>query len=145
MANKILTPVTLWSDFDDSLPPDIGTLKEYERGKAVFSEITFSGRAVGSERVHIGALYARPKENANSPSLLVLPDCDKTYDEALAEIAKVGFDPLYGARPLKRAIQDHIENGLSRLLLAGSVKPGDTVTVGAKGDEFTFDVKSADA
>lgn len=85
MANKILTPVTLWSDFDDSLPPDIGTLKEYERGKAVFSEITFSGRAVGSERVHIGALYARPKENANSPSLLVLPDCDKTYDEALAE------------------------------------------------------------
>ena len=66
-------------------------------------------------------------------------------DEALAEIAKVGFDPLYGARPLKRAIQDHIENGLSRLLLAGSVKPGDTVTVGAKGDEFTFDVKSADA
>ena len=66
-------------------------------------------------------------------------------DEALAEIAKVGFDPLYGARPLKRAIQDHIENGLSRLLLAGSVKPGDTVTVGAKGDQFTFDVKSADA
>ena len=66
-------------------------------------------------------------------------------DEALAEIAKVGFDPLYGARPLKRAIQDHIENGLSRLLLAGSVKPGDTVTVGAKGGEFTFDVKSADA
>ena len=66
-------------------------------------------------------------------------------DEALAEIAKVGFDPLYGARRLKRAIQDHIENGLSRLLLAGSVKPGDTVTVGAKGDEFTFDVKSADA
>ncbi len=66
-------------------------------------------------------------------------------DEALAEIAKVGCDPLYGARPLKRAIQDHIENGLSRLLLAGSVKPGDTVTVGAKGDEFTFDVKSADA
>ena len=66
-------------------------------------------------------------------------------DEALTEIAKVGFDPLYGARPLKRAIQDHIENGLSRLLLAGNVKPGDTVTVGAKGDDFTFDVKSVDA
>ena len=66
-------------------------------------------------------------------------------DEALAEIAKVGFDPLYGARPLKRAIQDHIENGLSRLLLAGSVKPGDTVKVGAKGDEFTFDVSESDA
>ena len=66
-------------------------------------------------------------------------------DEALTEIAKVGFDPLYGARPLKRAIQDHIENGLSRLLLAGNVKPGDTVTVGAKGDEFTFDVSASEA
>lgn len=66
-------------------------------------------------------------------------------DEALTEIAKVGFDPLYGARPLKRAIQDHIENGLSRLLLAGNVKPGDTVTVGAKGDEFTFDVSTSEA
>ena len=65
-------------------------------------------------------------------------------DEALTEIAKVGFDPLYGARPLKRAIQDHIENGLSRLLLAGNVKPGDTVTVGAKGDDFTFDVSAAE-
>ena len=66
-------------------------------------------------------------------------------DEALTEIAKVGFDPLYGARPLKRAIQDHIENGLSRLLLAGNVKPGDTVMVGAKGDDFTFDVSAAEA
>ena len=65
-------------------------------------------------------------------------------DEALTEIAKVGFDPLYGARPLKRAIQDHIENGLSRLLLAGNVKPGDTVMVGAKGDDFTFDVSAAE-
>ena len=66
-------------------------------------------------------------------------------DEALTEVAKVGFDPLYGARPLKRAIQDHIENALSRLLLAGNVKPGDTVTVSAKGDEFTFDVSATQA
>ena len=66
-------------------------------------------------------------------------------DEALTEVAKVGFDPLYGARPLKRAIQDHIENALSRLLLAGNVKPGDTVTVGAKGDKFTFDVTATQA
>jgi len=66
-------------------------------------------------------------------------------DAALAEIAKVGFDPLFGARPLKRAIQDHIENGLSRLLLNGSVKPKDTVVVSAKEDHFTFDVKSSEA
>lgn len=64
-------------------------------------------------------------------------------DSALDEIATVGFDALYGARPLKRAIQDHIENGLSRLLLAGQVKPKDEIVVGAEDGEFTFEVKAA--
>ena len=64
-------------------------------------------------------------------------------DSALDEIALVGFDALYGARPLKRAIQDHIENGLSRLLLAGKVKAKDEIVVGAEDGEFTFEVKAA--
>ena len=63
-------------------------------------------------------------------------------EDALEEIAKVGFDPLFGARPLKRAIQDYIENGLSRKLLDGSIKPKDTVVVGAKDGHFTFEVTS---
>ncbi|HJS05965.1 MAG TPA: type VI secretion system ATPase TssH, partial [Variovorax sp.] len=48
---------------------------------------------------------------------------------ALAEIAKVGFDPVFGARPLKRAIQHRIENPLSKLLLDGSFGPKDTIVV----------------
>ena len=48
---------------------------------------------------------------------------------ALAEIAKVGFDPVFGARPLKRAIQQRIENPLSKLLLDGSFGPKDTIVV----------------
>jgi ATP-dependent Clp protease ATP-binding subunit ClpB len=48
---------------------------------------------------------------------------------ALAEIAKVGFDPVFGARPLKRAIQQRIENPLSRKLLDGSFGPKDTIVV----------------
>jgi len=48
---------------------------------------------------------------------------------ALAEIAKVGFDPLFGARPLKRAIQNRIENPLSKLLLDGTFGPKDTIRV----------------
>ncbi|WP_225783249.1 ATP-dependent chaperone ClpB [Xenophilus sp. Marseille-Q4582] len=48
---------------------------------------------------------------------------------ALAEIAKVGFDPVFGARPLKRAIQQRIENPLSKLLLEGAFGPKDTVRV----------------
>ena len=48
---------------------------------------------------------------------------------ALAELAKVGFDPVFGARPLKRAIQQRIENPLSKLLLEGKFSPGETIPV----------------
>ena len=64
-------------------------------------------------------------------------------DEAMAELADVGFDPHYGARPLKRAIQDHIENRLAMVMLEGSAGPGDTIRVGAKDGRFTFDVEKA--
>ncbi|WP_342130666.1 ATP-dependent chaperone ClpB [Hydrogenophaga sp. OTU3427] len=49
---------------------------------------------------------------------------------ALAELAKVGFDPVYGARPLKRAIQQRIENPLSKLILEGRFGPKDVIPVG---------------
>ena len=49
--------------------------------------------------------------------------------QALAELAKVGFDPVYGARPLKRAIQQRIENPLSKLLLEGKFMPKDGIAV----------------
>ena len=64
-------------------------------------------------------------------------------DEAMAELVEVGFDPHYGARPLKRAIQDHIENRLAMVMLEGSAGPGDTIRVGAKDGRFTFDVEKA--
>ena len=51
-------------------------------------------------------------------------------DAAVAELAKVGFDPVFGARPLKRAIQQRIENPLSKLLLEGKFAPKDTISVG---------------
>ena len=66
-------------------------------------------------------------------------------EAALDEIAKVGFDPQFGARPLRRAIQDRIENGIARLLLEGKAAPGDTVKVGTAGEDFTFDVEKAKA
>jgi ATP-dependent Clp protease ATP-binding subunit ClpB len=50
-------------------------------------------------------------------------------DAAVAELAKVGFDPVFGARPLKRAIQQRIENPLSTLLLQGEFAPKDTIQV----------------
>jgi ATP-dependent Clp protease ATP-binding subunit ClpB len=51
-------------------------------------------------------------------------------DAAMAELAKVGFDPLFGARPLKRAIQKRIENPLSKLLLEGRYPPKSVIPVG---------------
>jgi ATP-dependent Clp protease ATP-binding subunit ClpB len=50
-------------------------------------------------------------------------------DAALAELAKVGFDPLFGARPLKRAVQQRIENPLSKRMLQGEFLPGTTIAV----------------
>ena len=50
-------------------------------------------------------------------------------EAALQELAKVGFDPVFGARPLKRAIQQRIENPLSKLLLEGKFAPKDVIPV----------------
>ena len=62
---------------------------------------------------------------------------------ALAELAKVGFDPVFGARPLKRAIQHRIENPVAKLILEGKFGPKDVIPVdvrqGEKGPEFVFE------
>ena len=60
-------------------------------------------------------------------------------DAALAELAKVGFDPAFGARPLKRAIQQQIENPVAKLILEGKFGPKDVVPVGVDGTEFVFE------
>ncbi|MBA2411429.1 MAG: AAA family ATPase, partial [Burkholderiaceae bacterium] len=60
-------------------------------------------------------------------------------DAALAEIGKAGFDPLYGARPLKRAIQQQIENPVAKLVLEGRFGPKDVIPVDFKDGKFTFD------
>lgn len=62
----------------------------------------------------------------------------KLTDAAIAEIANAGFDPVYGARPLKRAIQSEIENPLAREILAGNFMAKDTVKVDVKAGKFSF-------
>ena len=58
--------------------------------------------------------------------------------EALDKLIAVGYDPVYGARPLKRAIQRWIENPLAQLILSGSFMPGTRVTATVKDDEIVF-------
>ncbi len=66
-------------------------------------------------------------------------------DAALEELAKVGFDPVYGARPLKRAIQQTIENPLARAILEGRFAPKDTIRVDFRRGEMVFEKADAPA
>lgn len=60
-------------------------------------------------------------------------------DEAVSKIADAGFDDVYGARPLKRAIQSRIEDALSEKMLKGNVKKGGKYICNVKDDKFVFD------
>ena len=62
-------------------------------------------------------------------------------DDALAYLGEAGFDPIYGARPLKRAIQQHLEDALAKDLLEGKYAPGDTIQVGLVNGELGFSRK----
>ena len=59
-------------------------------------------------------------------------------DAALQKLAEAGFDPVYGARPLKRAIQQQIENPLSKLLLQGKFGPKERIVVDVVHGELVF-------
>ncbi|MBT8136684.1 MAG: ATP-dependent chaperone ClpB [Gammaproteobacteria bacterium] len=59
--------------------------------------------------------------------------------QAVDMLAESGFDPVYGARPLRRAIQQHVENPLAQEILSGKFAPGDTIQVDAQGVGLAFD------
>ena len=67
-------------------------------------------------------------------------------EEAKEFVATKGYDVQFGARPLKRAIQNHIEDGLSELILSGDIKSGDTIKVSKENnnEKLTFDIVSAE-
>jgi ATP-dependent Clp protease ATP-binding subunit ClpC len=66
-------------------------------------------------------------------------------EEAVRLLAREGFDPEFGARPLRRTIQRRVENELSRMVLGGSVQPGDKVIVGVADDDLSFEIDSGGA
>ncbi|MEE1989445.1 ATP-dependent Clp protease ATP-binding subunit [Limosilactobacillus reuteri] len=68
----------------------------------------------------------------------------KVTPAAIDVIAKLGYNPAYGARPLRRALQDHVEDDLSTGMLSGEINVGDDVTVGAHQGKITFKVKKPD-
>ncbi|MFB6348118.1 ATP-dependent chaperone ClpB [Moraxella sp. ZJ142] len=85
---------------------------------------------VGIAKIQLERLRLRLKEREIGLSL---------SDEAMTHLVAVGYDPVFGARPLKRAIQQEIENPLAQLLLAGEFAAGDTISIDWADDQFTFD------
>ncbi|MCU1718143.1 ATP-dependent chaperone ClpB [Pseudomonas sp. 5P_3.1_Bac2] len=83
----------------------------------------------GIAQIQLGRLRGRLAERELSLEL---------SEEAIDKLIAVGYDPVYGARPLKRAIQRWIENPLAQLILAGKFEPGATVTGKVEGDEIVF-------
>ncbi|MEJ8568936.1 ATP-dependent chaperone ClpB [Elongatibacter sediminis] len=76
--------------------------------------------------------YLRKRLEANGYAIEV-------GDTALDLAGQAGFDPVYGARPLKRVIQQQIENPLAQKILSGEFAPGDTIRVDVSGGAFTFE------
>ncbi len=83
----------------------------------------------GIAEIQLGRLRARLTERELKLEL---------SSEALDKLIAVGYDPVYGARPLKRAIQRWIENPLAQLILSGQFLPGSTVTGSLVGDDIVF-------
>lgn len=74
----------------------------------------------------------------------LLEDQDMDFvvtEEAQKEIVRAGFDPVFGARPLRRAIQKLVENPISSLIIEKKAQPGDTILVDYDGDNFLFNVE----
>jgi len=83
----------------------------------------------GITQIQLGRLRSRLAERELSLEL---------SPEALDKLIAVGYDPVYGARPLKRAIQRWIENPLAQLILAGRFLPGTPITAKVEGEEIVF-------
>lgn len=83
----------------------------------------------GITEIQLGRLRSRLAERELALSL---------SPEALDKLIAVGYDPVYGARPLKRAIQRWIENPLAQLILAGKFLPGTAITAKVEGEEIVF-------
>jgi len=100
------------------------------------------GSAVGISGEDGRLLRVTPKKHVdasgNDVDLGFVGEVDEVNTEVLDLLAEAGFDPVYGARPLKRAIQHQIENPLAQRILAGDFSSGDTIQIDVSAGRFVF-------
>ena len=80
--------------------------------------------------IMLGSIAKRTKRQMNLTM--------EVSEEAKAFLVEKGYDEKYGARPLRRAIQNYLEDGLAEAVLDGKVKAGDQVTIGREGEKLSF-------
>jgi ATP-dependent Clp protease ATP-binding subunit ClpB len=144
------TVIVMTSNIGSQLIQSMTGKKQAEVKEAVFGELKNHFRPEFLNRIdEIVVFHGLDKGNiANIAKILLKNLSDRlakvdmqleVSDAALNKIAEVGFDPVFGARPLKRAIQQYIENPVSKMILEGTFGPKDVVPVDVdkKGD-FSF-------
>jgi ATP-dependent Clp protease ATP-binding subunit ClpB len=144
------TVVIMTSNLGSQMIQEMAGEENYEKMKSAVMEVVghhfrpeFVNRIddivvfhpLGREQLHeiarIQVQYLRNRLKARDMDL-------ELSDAALDKIAAVGFDPVYGARPLKRAIQTRIENPLAQEILGGKFTSGDVILVDVHHDELVF-------
>ncbi|HHF7345894.1 TPA: ATP-dependent chaperone ClpB [Legionella feeleii] len=144
------TVIVMTSNIGSSLIQDMGAKLNYEQIKtAVMDLVSQHFRPEFINRIDDSVVFhALTKEQiANIATIQIgylqqrLQQQNITLQvspEALAHLAEAGFDPVYGARPLKRTIQQKLENPLAQALLTGQFKPGDKINVIWKDEQLQF-------
>ncbi|HHF7349036.1 TPA: ATP-dependent chaperone ClpB [Legionella feeleii] len=144
------TVIVMTSNIGSSLIQDMGAKLNYDQIKTAVMDLVsqhfrpeFINRIDDSVVFHaltkeqianiatIQIGYLQQRLQQQNITLQVSPD-------ALAHLAEAGFDPVYGARPLKRTIQQKLENPLAQALLTGQFKPGDKINVIWKDEQLQF-------
>lgn len=144
------TVIIMTSNLGSHLIQEMAGVKDYEAMKAAVMEVVgqhfrpeFINRIDETVVFHpLGREQIRAITNIQIRRLAKrLEDQDiqlEVTEKALDLLGEAGFDPVYGARPLKRAIQHLLENPLAERLLKGEFAPGDTVVVDAENGEIVF-------
>jgi len=144
------TVIVMTSNLGSQLIQELAGEENYEQMKAAVMDVVgnhfrpeFINRIdeavvfhpLGREQIHAITLiqidYLRSRLQERDIGL-------ELSEQALDKLGEAGFDPVYGARPLKRAIQQQLENPLAQEILAGNYAPGDVVSVDLDGDRLVF-------
>lgn len=146
------TVIVMTSNLGSSLIQEMGNQVDYEQMKSSVMEVVSQQfRPEFLNRIdEMVVFHSLAKEQIAAIASIQIEYLQKRLQQqgihlaikstALAYLAEAGFDPVYGARPLKRTIQQKLENPLAQALLTGQFKSGDTVTVTCKENHLQFDV-----